>query len=131
MRPKIISFCCRYCGYAGADLAGVSRVQYPPNVLIVRVPCSGRVTPVHALEAFKAGYDGVLIVGCHPGDCHFISGNNVCERRVRLFRRVLERTGYNPARLRLEWISASEGNKFAEVVRNFTEELKAMEGASL
>lgn len=124
MRPRIISFCCRYCGYAGADLAGVSRIQYPPNVQIVRIPCSGRVTPLHVLQSLRAGYDGVLIVGCHPGDCHFISGNTVCAKRVRLLEKVLEGAGRDPNVIRLEWVSASEGEKFAEVVRDFTEKLR-------
>lgn len=123
MKPRILSFCCRYCGYAGADLAGVSRIQYPPNLSIVRVPCSGRVTPLHVLEALNAGYDGVLIAGCHPGDCHFISGNKICERRLKLLRKVLGGAGIEPGRVRLEWISASEGKKFAEVVSGFTSEL--------
>lgn len=126
MRPKILSFCCQYCGYAGADLAGVSRMQYPPNILISRVPCSGRVSPAHVLEAFKAGYDGVLIVGCHPGDCHFVSGNNLCEKRIKLFREVLEKVGFDSSRLRLEWVSASEGNRFAEIVREFTQKLEGV-----
>lgn len=123
MKPWIISFCCRYCGYAGADLAGVARIQYPPNILIVKVPCSGRVTPLHVLEAFKAGFDGVLIVGCHPGDCHFTSGNTLTEKRVKLFKKVLDEAGFNSCRVRLEWVSASEGRKFAEVVEEFTEAL--------
>ena len=123
MRPRILSFCCKYCGYAGADLAGVSRMQYPPNLSIVRVPCSGRVTPLHVLNALNAGYDGVLIAGCHPGDCHFLSGNRICERRLRLLREVLEGAGMDPRRIRLEWISASEAKKFAEVVSDFTSEL--------
>lgn len=123
MKPRIISFCCRYCGYAGADLAGVSRIEYPPNLSIVRVPCSGRVTPLHVLDALNAGYDGVLVAGCHPGDCHFISGNRTCERRLRLLRDVLRRSGIDHRRIRFEWISASEANKFAEVVSEFTSDL--------
>jgi F420-non-reducing hydrogenase iron-sulfur subunit len=123
LRPRILSFCCKYCGYAGADLAGVSRIQYPPNLSIVRVPCSGRVTPLHVLNALNVGYDGVLIAGCHPGDCHFLSGNKLCERRLRLLREVLEGAGRDPRRIRLEWISASEAKKFAEVVSGFTSEL--------
>jgi len=125
LKPRIISFCCKYCGYAGADLAGVSRIQYPPNISIVRVPCSGRVTPLHVMEALNAGYDGVLVVGCHPGDCHFISGNKMCEKKLKLLRDVLGRSGLDPRRIRLEWISASEANKFAEVVSDFTSELGA------
>jgi len=123
LKPRIISFCCKYCGYAGADLAGVSRIQYPPNLSIVRFPCTGRVAPLHVLEALNAGYDGVLIAGCHPGDCHFISGNKICEKRLKLLREVLERAGSDPRRVRLEWISASESRKFAEVVSDFISEL--------
>jgi F420-non-reducing hydrogenase iron-sulfur subunit len=123
--PKIIGFLCNWCAYAGADLAGVSRMQYPPNIRIVRVMCSGRVDPSFILEALKDGADGVLVAGCHlPSDCHYISGNFKALRRIQLLKKVLEQFGIEPERVRLEWISASEGDKFAAVVKNMVEEIK-------
>ena len=123
--PKIIGFLCNWCAYAGADLAGVSRIQYPPNIRIVRVMCSGRVDPSFILEALKDGADGVLVAGCHlPSDCHYISGNFKALRRIKLLKRVLEQFGIEPERVRLEWISASEGEKFAAVVKDMVEEIK-------
>jgi F420-non-reducing hydrogenase iron-sulfur subunit len=123
--PRIIGFLCNWCSYAGADLAGVSRIQYPPNIRIIRVMCSGRIDPVFVLEAFKDGADGVLVAGCHPpSDCHYISGNFKALRRITLLKKALKEFGIEPERLRLEWISASEGDKFAEVVRDMVEELK-------
>ena len=123
--PKIIGFLCNWCAYAGADLAGVSRIQYPPNIRIVRVMCSGRVDPSFILEALKDGADGVLVAGCHlPSDCHYISGNFKALRRIKLLKRVLEQFGIEPERVRLEWISASEGDKFAAVVKDMVEEIK-------
>jgi F420-non-reducing hydrogenase iron-sulfur subunit len=125
--PRIIGFLCNWCSYAGADLAGVSRIQYPPNVRIIRVMCSGRIDPAFVFEAFKDGADGVLVAGCHlPSDCHYISGNFKAMRRINLLRRVLKDFGIKPQRLRLEWISASEGDKFAAVVRNMVEDLKKL-----
>jgi F420-non-reducing hydrogenase iron-sulfur subunit len=124
--PRIVAFCCNWCSYAGADLAGVSRYQYPPGVRIVRVMCSGRVEPVFIFDAFKNGADGVLVTGCHPGDCHYVSGNLNAERRVENTRKALEYLGLGAGRLRLNWISASEGLKFAEVMRGFTEEIKEL-----
>ena len=125
--PRIIGFLCNWCAYAGADLAGVSRIQYPPNIRIIRVMCSGRIDPAFVLEAFKDGADGVLVAGCHlPSDCHYISGNFKAMRRINLLRRVLKDFGIEPQRLRLEWISASEGDKFAAVVRNMVEDLKKL-----
>jgi len=125
--PKIIGFLCNWCAYAGADLAGVSRIQYPPNIRIIRVMCSGRVDPVFVLEAFKNGADGVLVAGCHPPtDCHYISGNLKAQRRVALLRNVLKEFGVEPERLRLEWISASEGDKFATVIKDMVEEIKKL-----
>ncbi|MCD6485007.1 MAG: hydrogenase iron-sulfur subunit [Candidatus Odinarchaeota archaeon] len=122
--PKIIAFLCNWCAYAGADLAGVSRLEYPHNVVPIRVMCSGRVDPQFVLSAFKKGADGVLIGGCHPGDCHYISGNYKTYKRYLLLKRTLPELGINPERLRLEWINATEGAKFAKVVKEFVETLK-------
>jgi len=126
-QPKIVAFCCNWCSYAGADQAGLRRLQYPPTVRIVRLMCSGRLDPVFVLEAFKYGADGVLVAGCHtPTDCHYTSGNFKAERRVLLLKKVLEQMGIEPERLRLEWISASEGEKFAKVVEEMTQQLKQL-----
>jgi F420-non-reducing hydrogenase iron-sulfur subunit len=125
--PKIIGFLCNWCAYAGADLAGVSRIQYPPNIRIIRVMCSGRIDPAFILEAFKDGADGVLVAGCHlPSDCHYISGNFKAMRRINLTQKVLEGLGIEPERVRLEWISASEGDKFAAVVRDMVHQIKEL-----
>jgi F420-non-reducing hydrogenase iron-sulfur subunit len=125
--PKIIGFLCNWCSYAGADLAGVSRIQYPPNIRIIRVMCSGRIDPAFVLEAFKDGADGVLVAGCHlPSDCHYISGNFKALRRINLLKKILEEFGIKPERVRLEWVSASEGDKFATVVRDMVEEIKEL-----
>jgi len=125
--PKIIGFLCNWCSYAGADLAGVSRIQYPPNIRITRVMCSGRIDPVFILEALKDGADGVLVAGCHlPSDCHYISGNFKALRRINLLKRVLQDFGIEPERVKLEWVSASEGDKFAAVVRDMVEEIKKL-----
>ncbi|MDH5634987.1 MAG: hydrogenase iron-sulfur subunit [Candidatus Bathyarchaeota archaeon] len=125
--PKIIGFLCNWCSYAGADLAGVSRIQYPPNIRIIRVMCSGRVDPVFILEAFKNGADGVLVAGCHlPSDCHYLSGNFKASRRIALLRRVLQDLGLEAERLRLEWVSASEGDRFASIVRDMVEQIKKL-----
>ncbi|NIM45773.1 MAG: hydrogenase iron-sulfur subunit [Nitrososphaeria archaeon] len=122
--PKIIGFCCQWCSYAGADLAGVSRFSYPTNVQIIRMMCSGRVDPIHILEAFKSGADGVLVTGCHPGDCHYVDGNSAARKRVTFMKEILERIDIDPERLRLEWISASEGGKFAETIKEFVEAIR-------
>ena len=123
--PKIVGFLCNWCSYAGADLAGVSRFQYPTNLRVIRVMCSGRVHPAHILEAFKNGADGVLVAGCHPpNDCHYISGNLKAKRRVAMLKKLMEQMGMDPERLRLEWVSAAEGEKFAKVVTEFTNTLK-------
>jgi F420-non-reducing hydrogenase iron-sulfur subunit len=125
--PKIIGFLCNWCSYAGADLAGVSRIQYPPNIRIIRVMCSGRIDPAFVLEAFKDGADGVLVGGCHlPSDCHYISGNFKALRRITLLKNVLKDLGIEPERLRLEWISASEGDKFAAVVRDMVNDVRKL-----
>ena len=125
--PKIVGFLCNWCAYAGADLAGVSRLQYPHNVRIIRVMCSGRIDPAFVLEAFKDGADGVLVAGCHlPSDCHYLSGNFKAQRRMLLLKKVLEQFGIEPQRLRLEWISASEGDHFAWVIREMVEEIRKL-----
>jgi F420-non-reducing hydrogenase iron-sulfur subunit len=123
--PKIIGFLCNWCSYAGADLAGVSRIQYPTNIMIIRVMCSGRIDPAFIFEAFKDGADGVLVAGCHlPSDCHYISGNFKALRRITLLKNTLKELGIEPERVRLEWVSASEGDKFATIVRDMVEDLK-------
>ena len=124
--PKIVGFCCNWCSYAGADLAGVSRFQYPPNIRIIRVMCSGRVDPAFVLKALEVGADGVLIAGCHPGDCHYIAGNYKAARRISLLKRMLNQFGIEGERVRLEWVSASEGSKFAEVVNDFTQTVREL-----
>jgi len=124
--PRIIGYLCNWCSYAGADLAGVSRFQYPPNIRVIRLMCSGRLDPFVILETFLYGADGVLVGGCHIGDCHYIDGNQYAQRKVWLTKAVLERAGLEPDRLRLEWISASEGDRFAEVVSGFTEQVRAL-----
>ncbi|MDH5391094.1 MAG: hydrogenase iron-sulfur subunit [Candidatus Bathyarchaeota archaeon] len=124
--PSIIGFLCNWCSYAGADLAGVSRIQYPPNLRIIRVMCSGRVDPAFILEAFRSGADGVLIAGCHPGDCHYIAGNYKAQRRGILLKKLLDQFGVEPQRLRIEFVSASEGAKFAAVVKEMVEDIKKL-----
>jgi len=125
--PKLVGFLCNWCSYAGADLAGVSRFQYPPNLRVIRVMCSGRVHPAHILEAFRDGADGVLVAGCHtPTDCHYISGNFKAQRRVAMVKRLMEQLGIETERLRLEWISAAEGDKFAKTIRDMTADLKRL-----
>jgi len=125
--PKLVGFLCNWCSYAGADLAGVSRFQYPTNLRVIRVMCSGRVHPAHILEAFKDGADGVLVAGCHiPTDCHYISGNFKAQRRVAMVKKLMEQLGIEPERLRLEWISAAEGDKFAKTIREMTADLKKL-----
>ncbi len=124
--PNIIGFLCNWCSYAGADLAGTSRMKYPPNIKSIRVMCSGRVDPVFVLEALRKGADGVLVAGCHPGDCHYQSGNYKANRRMKLLKKLLEDMAIEPGRLRFEYISASEGAKFASVVTEFVDELKKM-----
>ncbi len=124
--PKILAFCCNWCSYAGADLAGTSRIQYAPNVRVIRVMCSGRVDPTFILKAFEKGIDGVLVLGCHPGDCHYIAGNYKAARRMPLLRKMLEQLGIEPERLRLDWVSAAEGDKFASVINEMTDTIKKL-----
>jgi F420-non-reducing hydrogenase iron-sulfur subunit len=117
--PKIIVFCCNWCSYAGADLAGVSRLQMPPHFRVIRVMCSARVDPEFVLRAFQKGADGVLVAGCHPADCHYIGGNYRTRRRIALLSILLQQFGFDPGRLRLEWISAGEGEKFQKTMIEF------------
>ncbi|MBC7340458.1 MAG: hydrogenase iron-sulfur subunit [Firmicutes bacterium] len=124
--PKILGFFCNWCSYAGADLAGVSRLKYPANLRIVRVMCSGRVEPTMVLKAFACGADGVLVAGCHPGDCHYQQGNYKTLRRVPLLERTLAQFGIHPARFRLAWISANEGQKLVQVVTEMVDEIKKL-----
>ncbi|TFF98022.1 MAG: hydrogenase iron-sulfur subunit [Promethearchaeota archaeon] len=124
--PEILVFCCNWCSYAGADLAGVSRFQYPPSIRIVRVMCSGRVEPAFILKAFLDGISGVLVTGCHIGDCHYISGNELSQERMTHTKHLLKKLGIDEKRFRLEWISASEGKQFAELIREFTDTIKKL-----
>lgn len=124
--PKIIGFLCNWCSYAGADLAGISRIKYAPQVRIIRVLCSGRVDPYVIMTAFEKGADGVLVTGCHFGDCHYISGNYEAEKKVEAARKILKVAGIDERRLGLEWISAAEGQRFAEVINGFTELIKSL-----
>ncbi len=124
--PKIIGFLCNWCSYTGADLAGVSRIKSAPNVRIVRTMCSGRVDPAFVLKAFQLGADGVVVMGCHLGDCHYQEGNYKTIRRIPFLKRLVEQFGIDRRRLRLEWVSASEGDRFAEVVNQFTEEIRSL-----
>lgn len=124
--PRIIAFLCNWCSYAGADLAGVSRLQYPPNVRIIRVPCSGRIDVGFILRGLQGGVDGVLVSGCHPGDCHYQTGNYTARRRLTVLRSILEHVGVEPGRVQFSWVSASEGNKFSEVMTNVVETIKAL-----
>ncbi len=125
--PKIVAFLCNWCSYAGADLAGVSRFQYPPNVRVIRVPCSGRINPLYIVKALQSGADGVLVSGCHPGDCHYISGNLVARRRFALLRRYLTYVGIEPERVQFSWVSASEGSRFADLIAKVVSDVKGLE----
>ena len=122
--PKIIAFLCNWCSYAGADLAGTSRLQYPPNVRIIRLPCSGRINPLYIIKAISEGVDGVLVSGCHPGDCHYLTGNLYARRRFVMLKRLLTTAGIEPERLHFTWVSASEGIRFADVVRQVTDSVR-------
>lgn len=124
--PKIIAFLCNWCSYAGADLAGVSRFQYSPNIRIIRVPCSGRINPLFIIKALQEGADGVLISGCHPGDCHYISGNLIARRKFALLKKYLEYIGIEPERVHFSWVSASEGNRFASLVDTVVKDVKSL-----
>jgi F420-non-reducing hydrogenase iron-sulfur subunit len=129
--PKIVAFLCNWCSYTGADLAGTSRMKYASNIRIIRIMCSGRVEPTFVLKAFKEGADGILICGCHPGDCHYHEGNYKCLRRFHLLQKYLVQMGIPTERLKLEWISASEGVEFAKLVNEFTETLKGLDPSQI
>jgi F420-non-reducing hydrogenase iron-sulfur subunit len=129
--PKIVAFCCNWCSYAGADLAGTSRIQYSPNIRVIRVMCSGRVNPLFIIKALSIGADGVLVLGCHPGDCHYIEGNYKTMRRIPLMKKMMKQLGIEEERVRLEWVSASEAAKFAEVTSNFTQTIRNLGPSSL
>ncbi len=124
--PKIVGFLCNWCSYRGADLAGTARLKFAPNVKVIRVPCSARVEPSFVLKAFQYGADGVLILGCHPGDCHYIEGNYKAMRRLPLLKKMLAQFGIEEARLRLDWVSASEGEKYAKLVNDMTEAVRGL-----
>ena len=124
--PLIVALCCNWCSYAGADLAGVSRLQYPPNIRIIRVMCSGMVHPNLVIDALTKGADGVLMCGCHPGDCHYLEGNLKAEARAEAIKLMLQDFGIEEERFRLEWVSASEGSRFAQVVTEMTEQIKQL-----
>ena len=124
--PRIVGFLCNWSSYAGADMAGTSRTSYAPNIRIMRVPCSGRVDPLFIMKAFQQGADGVLVAGCHPGDCHYSEGNYVARRRYAVMHKLLEYAGIEKERVRLEWVSASEGARWARVVNEFTDTVKKL-----
>ena len=120
-QPTIVAFCCNWCSYAGADLAGTNRLSYPAHVKIIRIPCSCRLNPMFILRAFQRGADGVILCGCHPGDCHYTSGNYYARRRMTLLFSMLDYLGVDRRRVRVEWVSAAEGAKFAQTMNEFVE----------
>ena len=122
--PKIVAFCCNWCSYAGADLAGNNRADYPADIKIIRVPCSGRVNPLFIMRAFEKGADGVILCGCHPGDCHYTTGNYYTRRRMALLISMLDYLGVDKGRVRVEWVSASEGARFASIMNEFADTIK-------
>jgi coenzyme F420-reducing hydrogenase delta subunit len=124
--PKIVAFLCKWCSSAGSDLAGVSRLQYPPNVIPITVMCSGSISPLYILSAFNKGADGVLISGCHPGDCHYMEGNYYARRRIGILKNLMEYVGLEPQRFQMAWVSASEGAKYAQMITEIVEELKPL-----
>jgi coenzyme F420-reducing hydrogenase delta subunit len=121
--PNIVAFLCNWCSYAGADLTGTTRTSYPPTVKVIRVMCTGRVNPLFVAQALHRGADGVLISGCHPGECHYMKGNFLARRRFMMMKNLLEFMGYDPRRIRMSWVSASEGKKFAEVISEVTRDI--------
>lgn len=125
-KPTILAFCCNWCSYAGADLAGVSRLQMPPNVHVIRVMCSASVKPEYIFKAISQGIDGVLILGCHIGECHYLTGNHRTAKRIPLVKKILEEIGIDSRRARLDWVSAAEGEKFQRVISEFVEEMRGL-----
>ncbi|MCE5197819.1 MAG: hydrogenase iron-sulfur subunit [Armatimonadota bacterium] len=125
-QPRILGILCNWCSYAGADLAGSARLHYPETIRIVRVPCSGRVDPMFVLKGFQKGFDAVMVLGCHPGDCHYAKGNYYARRRIALVKDLLKTLGISEDRFHFEWVSASEGNRFAELVTEMTEKVKKL-----
>lgn len=125
-QPKILVFACNWCTYAGADLTGLSRLQYPATVRILRVPCSGRINPQFVLKAFQKGVDAVLVAGCHPGDCHYTTGNYFTRRRFLIMRRLMEYVGLEPERLHARWVSAAEAPKFQQVITEISDQIRAL-----
>ena len=128
--PKIAAFLCNWCSYAGADLAGISRMQYPPNIRIIRVPCSGRINPFFIVKALHNGADGVLVSGCHPGDCHYLEGNYYARRKFALLKNLLEFVGLEEGRVQFSWVSAAEGERFSQVIQEVTESVRQLGPAS-
>lgn len=124
--PKIVGFLCNWCTYAGADLAGTSRIQYPPNIRVIRLMCSGSVDSIYIMKAILGGADAVLIGGCHPGDCHYLNGNYKARRKIVLVKNILETLGMEKERVWIRWVSASEGQKFADTVKEIVEETKKL-----
>jgi F420-non-reducing hydrogenase iron-sulfur subunit len=124
--PKIVAFLCKWCSSAGSDLAGVSRMEYPANVIPIQVMCSGSVSPLYIFEAFNRGADGVLVSGCHPGDCHYIKGNMYARRKLLLVKKLLEHLGLEPQRFQMSWVSAAEGQKYTQVIKELVKELKPL-----
>ncbi|MDP7422615.1 MAG: hydrogenase iron-sulfur subunit [bacterium] len=124
--PTIAAFLCNWCSYAGADLAGVSRMQYPTNIRVIRVPCSGRINPLYILKALQNGLDGVLVSGCHPGDCHYLSGNLSARRKFGVIKDFLRYVGIEPERVQFSWVSAAEGGRFSQIIKQMAEEIKAL-----
>jgi F420-non-reducing hydrogenase iron-sulfur subunit len=124
--PKIVAFLCKWCSSAGSDLAGVSRMEYPANVIPIQVMCSGSVSPLYIFEAFNRGADGVLVSGCHPGDCHYIKGNMYARRKLLLVKKLLEHLGLEPQRFQMSWVSAAEGQKYTQVIKALVKELKPL-----
>ncbi len=124
--PKIVAFLCKWCSSAGSDLAGVSRLQYPSNAVPIQVMCSGSVSPLYIMSAFNKGADGVLVSGCHPGDCHYLKGNFFARRRIYMMQKLLTFIGLEPDRFRMSWVSAAEGTKYAEIITQFVQDIKAL-----
>lgn len=124
--PKIVAFLCNWCSYAGADLAGTSRIQYPPNIRVIRVPCSGRINPFFIIASLQHGVDGVVVCGCHPGECHYLTGNYSARRKFALLKDLLEYAGLEEGRVQFSWVSASEGARFARVISEVTRKVTAL-----